>query len=46
MMLTVRPRLDSFIAERNRQQAAPNAERVAKRHTLMTLIRHARQCRY
>jgi len=23
----------------------PNAERVAKRHTLMTLIRHARQCR-
>ena len=26
-------------------QVAPNAEPVAKRHTLMTLIRHARQCR-
>ena len=33
------------IAERNRQQAGPNAERVAKRRILMTLIRHARQCR-
>jgi hypothetical protein len=31
--------------EWNRQQAAPNAERVAKRYTLMTSIRHARQCR-
>jgi hypothetical protein len=38
-------RLDRFIAEWNRQQVAPNAERVARRHTLMTLIRHARQCR-
>jgi hypothetical protein len=44
MMLTVSQRLDRFIAEWNRQQAAPNAERVAKRHTLMTSIRHARQC--
>ena len=45
MMLTVSQTLVRFIAEWNRQQAAPNAERVAKRHTLMTLIRHARQCR-
>jgi hypothetical protein len=30
MMLAVRPRLDRFIAEWNRQQAAPNTERVAK----------------
>jgi hypothetical protein len=44
MMLTVSQRLDRFIAEWNRQQSAPNAERVAKRHTLMTSIRHARQC--
>jgi antirestriction protein ArdC len=36
---------DRFIAERNRQQAAPNAEQHAKRQTLMTLLRHARQCR-
>ncbi len=33
------------IAGWNRQQAGPNAERVAKRRILMTLIRHARQCR-
>jgi hypothetical protein len=39
------PKTYRFIAEWNRQQAAPNAERVAKRHTLLTLIRHARQCR-
>jgi hypothetical protein len=45
MMLTARPKLDRFIVEWNRQQAYPNAERVAKRHTLMTLIRHARQWR-
>ena len=44
-MRTSGQRLDCFIAEWNRQQAAPNAKRVAKRHTLMTLIRHARQCR-
>jgi hypothetical protein len=44
MMLTVSQTLVRFIAEWNRQQAAPNAERVAKSHTLMTLIRHARQC--
>jgi hypothetical protein len=44
-LVIIGQRLDRFIAEWNRQQAAPNAERVAKRHTLLTLIRHARQCR-
>jgi hypothetical protein len=29
----------------DRQQATPNAERVAKRHTLLTLMRDVRQCR-
>jgi hypothetical protein len=33
--------IDRFIAEWSRQQAAPNAERVAKRHTLMAFMRHA-----
>jgi hypothetical protein len=44
-MLTSGQRLDRLIAEWKRQQAAPNAEPVAKHHTLMTLIRHARQWR-
>jgi hypothetical protein len=44
-MLAVRPKPDRVIAEWNRQRAAPNAARVAKRHILTTLLRHARQCR-
>jgi len=45
MMLTVSQTLVRFIAEWNRQQAAPNAERVAKPPIVRRLIRHARQCR-